>query len=81
MQGITSSLTMSKQPVPELVVPVIDDSDLILDTGVTGRKTPPPIAEIDKNEPVVTRRELWSYYRMSQTVFPDENIVYSIPFR
>ncbi|KAI5117559.1 hypothetical protein M0805_004472 [Coniferiporia weirii] len=45
---------MAKQPVPEIPLAPVD--------SLTDRDAPLPLADVDKNEPIVTRRELWSYY-------------------
>ena len=59
--GSTAS-AMAKQPLPEIhAVPIADVESF--DNGIEDRITGSlPIASIDKNEPIVTRRELWSYY-------------------
>lgn len=58
---------MSKQPAPEDPVPVlVSHGEPLTDVGTRPDNarsgSPPPIASIDKHEPIVTRRELWSYY-------------------
>lgn len=65
--GSTSTLTsiMSKQPSPEGPAVLITDVESLGNEGDIGRTGSPPIASINKNEPVVTRKELWSYYRTS----------------
>lgn len=64
---------MSKQPAPENVphietLPVLvkdDTASIIMDENAAGpsRDGPAIIARINKEEPIVTRRELWAYYR------------------
>lgn len=58
---------MSKQPSPEGPTALITDVESLGNEEDTGRMGSPPIASIDKNEPVVTRKELWSYYRTSSS--------------
>lgn len=68
--GSTSTLTsiMSKQTSPEGPAVLISEVESLGNEGVDTRRTgSPPIASIDKNEPVVTRKELWSYYRTSSS--------------
>lgn len=49
---------MSKQLEPEHRGPVlVSEVESLKDAS-----EPPPIADINKNEPIVTRKELWSYY-------------------
>jgi hypothetical protein len=70
---------MAKQLPPENPLPPTTDNDLIgsdddtkLDKNISTpavvynrkRSGPAFVSSISKNEPVVTRRELWSYYRM-----------------
>ena len=50
---------MSKQIEPENPIPSALEVESFQDVDIA-----PPIARVDKNEPIVTRRELWSYYRM-----------------
>ena len=54
---------MAKQPEPELLAPGLPTDGQAKDP-LNGdvRATSVPIAPVDKNEPVVTRKELWSYY-------------------
>ena len=61
---------MAKQPVPEHPVTVLvedGDSKVIVDDSRSSPVEGPPIAAINKNEPIVTRRELWSYYCTSSS--------------
>ncbi|KAL5527851.1 hypothetical protein ACEPAG_6652 [Sanghuangporus baumii] len=54
---------MAKQPEPEILVSTLTAEEP--DKNIASRDvrtTPLPIAPTDKNEPVVTRKELWSYY-------------------
>ena len=63
---------MAKQPEPENTLhietlPVLskDDFSVTLNENVAGPSSEGPaiIARINKNEPIVTRKELWAYYR------------------
>lgn len=66
--GSTSTFSiMSKQPSPEGPAILISDVESLGNERDIGRTDSPPIASIDKNEPVVTRKELWSYYRTSSS--------------
>ena len=47
------------------------DFKTVLDDKSNGSRAPPFVSSIRKDEPIVTRRELWSYYRQSS--FPDLN--------
>lgn len=68
--GSTSTFSiMSKQPSPEGPAILISDVESLGNERDIGRTGSPPIASIDKNEPVVTRKELWSYYRTCSEVF------------
>lgn len=49
---------MSKQVTPENPVLAIEETDSIQEANV-----PVPIAKVEKSEPIVTRKELWAYYR------------------
>ena len=62
---------MAKQPEPELLAPGLAIDGQAKDP-LNGdvRATSVPIAHVDKNEPVVTRKELWSYYRTCTAPFP-----------
>lgn len=51
-------LGMSKQVEPENPIPAPPDVDSLHGVDTI------PIAKVDKNEPIVTRRELWAYYRL-----------------
>ena len=64
---------MSRQQNPESIVPSMnaplvsgDAESKFTDEGVVTvsptTANDPPISSIDKNEPIVTRKELWSYY-------------------
>jgi hypothetical protein len=58
---------MSRQPAPESLVPAalpVDHVDDGKDTGSGEEHVEAYVAPASYNEPVVTRRELWSYYRM-----------------
>lgn len=68
---------MSKQPAPEnpVVAPEIDaGSGLKRRTGTA----PPFVSSVNEDEPVVTRKELWSYYRAFYFFVPDGHIAYAI---
>ena len=41
------------------------DFKAVLDDKSNGGSAPPFVSSIRKDEPIVTRRELWSYYRQS----------------
>ena len=49
---------MSKQVTLENPAPVLVEVDSLQETNASV-----PIAKVDKHEPIVTRKELWSYYR------------------
>ncbi|KAH8113677.1 MFS general substrate transporter [Phellopilus nigrolimitatus] len=54
---------MEKQLATEIPVAVMTvDSETFVAHGEEVQEVVLPIASIDKNEPIVTRRELWSYY-------------------
>ena len=59
---------MSKQPPPENPpVPVLADEaleDRLKEVGgyEHGGSSVVPIAKVERNEPIVTRKELWAYY-------------------
>lgn len=62
---------MSRQPIPENLnasgaePPLVSlDGDFKFTEESNERMGEPPIANIDKHEPIVTRKELWSYYRV-----------------
>lgn len=59
---------MSRLPAPENPIPDVETVD-VDDKHDHGDEEPAtsiiPVARVDKSDPVVTRRELWSYYRTS----------------
>lgn len=53
---------MSKQPAPENPpVPVLVENENVGEHGEDAVAI--PIAKVGRHEPVVTRKELWAYYR------------------
>ena len=73
LPGYSRPPTMSLVSPPERQVHFADptdvknngDSTLDSDSPVKGIKSSRLIATVEKDEPVVTRKELWSYYRAS----------------